>query len=81
MGATAPPPQTSGPKAPPFPLPLETGLCGHLSAPPPDCPSKLKGTWKPFANYPSPDPSSPVGIVFKLKFYFLEKVIYLHGSK
>ena len=32
-------------------------------------------------NHPSPDPSSPVGIVFKLKFYFLEKVIYLHGSK
>ena len=34
LGATAPPPQIPGPKAPPFLLPLETGLCEHLSAPP-----------------------------------------------
>ena len=37
--ATALPPQTFRPKAPPSPLPLETGPCRHLSAPPPACPS------------------------------------------
>ena len=29
--------QTPEHKVPPFSLPLETGLCGHLSAPPPAC--------------------------------------------
>ena len=72
FGATASPPQTPGPKAPPFPLPLETGPCRHLSAPPPACPSRLQGTWRPFANSSSPDPSSPLGLFLKLKFCFLK---------
>ena len=69
--ATAPPPQTSGSKAPPSRLPLETGPCRHLSAPTPACPSRLQGTCRPFANHPSADPS-PLGLFFKLKFCFLK---------
>ena len=81
LGATASPPQTPGREVPPFLLPLETSLCGHLSAPPPACPSSLQGTWRPSANRPSPDPSSPLGIFFKLEFCFLKKLIYFHVSE
>lgn len=56
--------------APPFPPLLVTGLMGHLSAPPLACPSRLRGIWRPFANHPSSD-SSPLGIFFKHKTYFL----------
>ena len=55
---------------------LETGLCGHLSAPPAAYPSRLQGAWRPSANYPSPDLSSPVGIFFKHKFYCFKKGIF-----
>ena len=70
--ATGPPLQTPGPKAPPSPLPLETGPCRHRSAPSPACPSRLQGTCRPFANHPSSDLPSPLGLFLKLKYCFLK---------
>ena len=73
IGGHSSPSPAPGPKAPPFPLPLETGLCGHLSAPPPACPSKLQGTWKPSANHPSLTLLLQLVYFSNLNFIFLER--------
>ena len=58
--------QIPGPKVPPFPPLLETGLWGHLSALPQPVHQGCREYGDHLANNPSPDPSFPLGIFFKL---------------
>ena len=72
LEATAPPPQTPGPKAPPFPLPLETGLCGISQL----LPQPVRQSCREHGNHlPTTPPLTLLQLVYfsNLNFIFLER--------